>query len=100
MLVHDPAGSKRLYRSFVVFMLLFVGAAISAQAVHFHSPSEALGSTHCTLCEVGEAPLVVLIVSLITPDNPIQAVEIATAVAPPQFVEGLNLSVRAPPLSK
>jgi hypothetical protein len=99
MLVQDLTGSTRLYRSFVLAMLLLIGGAISAQAFHFHPPSEPVGSTHCTLCEVGEAPLVLLMVSAIPPTHSIQAVEIATSVATLQFVDGLNLSVRAPPLS-
>ena len=100
MLVHEPADPKGPYRSFVLLLLLCVGAAISAQTIHFHSASEPVGSAHCTLCEVGEVPLTVSIVSTVTPGHPVQAVEIANAEATLQFVDGSNLSVRAPPLSK
>jgi hypothetical protein len=100
MLVQEPADPKGPCRSFVLLMLLCVGAALSAQTVHFHSASEPVGSAHCTLCEVGEAPLAVSIVSAVTPNHPVEAVEIATPVVTLQFIDGLNLSVRAPPLSK
>src|SRR5438270_410212 len=105
MLELDLAGPERAYRSFVFFLLLFLGIALSAPAFHFHlhPPVEAASNTHgawgshCRLSEIGQGPLPVLIVSTVGDNKPPLTIEIVTPTGTLQPLEGSNLSVRAPP---
>jgi len=105
MLELDLAGPERAYRGFVFFLLLFLGIALSAPAFHFHlhPPVEAASNTHgawgnhCRLCEIGQGPLPVLMVSTVRDNEPPLTIEIVTPAGTLQRVEGSNLSVRAPP---
>lgn len=95
MLVHGTAtrGGKIL----VILLLLVVGAAISAQAVHFHSPNEIASARHCTLCEVAPGVLPAQTASVLSSAQPVHAVESTESQPSLQFPEGSNLSVRPPP---
>jgi len=95
MLVHGTAdrGCKLL----VVLLLLLVATAISAQAVHFHSPNEIASARHCTLCEVTPGILPILTISILSTPGSVDAVEADELQINLQFPEGSNLSVRPPP---
>ena len=95
MLVHGTAG--RGCKLFAILLLLLVATAISAQAVHFHSPSEITSARHCTLCEVAPGILPALTVDILLTARPVQAVEADELQTSLQFPEGSNLSVRPPP---
>lgn len=97
MLVHGTAG--RGCKILVIGLLLVVGAAISAQAIHFHSPNEISSARHCTLCEVAPGILPALTASVLSTARPVHAVEVDELQASLQFPEGSNLSVRPPPFA-
>src|SRR5205823_14193624 len=73
MLVHGTAD--RGCKLFVVLLLLLVATAISAQAVHFHSPNEIASARHCTLCEVTPGILPILTIIILSTPGSVVAVE-------------------------
>src|SRR5437762_1796566 len=97
MLVHGSAANKRRYGSFVLLLLLFVVAAMSAQTFHFHSQTGTVSPTHCTLCDVLTSPPPVLYVVVIATWRPLEAVEAVILPGALQSATGSNLSVRPPP---
>ena len=99
MLVHDFAGKGRSYRIVACLVLLVVTLAIFAQATHFHSSAESASTSRCSLCEIVETSLPVLVASPVAvgriTTTIVNTVSVADAQEP---VEGSNLSVRPPPV--
>jgi hypothetical protein len=97
MLMHASADNRRRYGSFVILLLLFVGAVVWAQTFHFHSQTGTASPTHCTLCEVLTSPLPVLHILVIATRRPQEVVEAVILPGALQSAKGSNLSVRPPP---
>lgn len=97
MLVRRFAGKERSVHAIALFVLLLVAIAISAQAIHFHSQTEAASATHCLLCEIGGIPLPVLAIVLESSQDLRTVVELTAIAVTQRSAEGSNLAVRPPP---